>query len=310
MSRRLLFGVFLALLLVCLLGCENKNSKEISLERIEPARQKPVVDKEKPLRIAVGAMITPKEGFAYYRHFLNYLGEKLGRRVEFVDRENYAEINRLLKIGEIDVAFVCSQPYVDGHREFGLELLLAPQAYGEATYYSYIIVPRDSPVKSLADLRGKTFAFSDPLSNTGKLVPTYLLARMNKTPEAFFGKYFFTHGHDKSIKAVAQGMADGAAVDSLIWEYANSTNPEFTSQTKIIAKSQPYAIPPVVVRKGLDPVLKERIKNVFLHAHEDEQGREILRKMMIDRFVPIDDSAYDSIREMQIWVNKKVKSVK
>ena len=257
---------------------------------------------ERHLRIAVGGMITPKAGFGYYRQFLDYLHERTGIHVDYVDGDSYAEINELVRSGKADVAFVCGGPYVDGHKAFGMELLAAPRAYGKTVYYSYIIVPRKSEVKRFRDLRGMTFAFTDPLSNSGKLAPTYMLAKMGETPDTFFKKYLFTMKHDKSIKAVAQGIVDGAAVDSLIWEYENRKNPEFTSQTRIIEKSPPYGIPPVVVRQDLDPALKKRVRQVFLEAHEDAKGREILKGMMIDRFERIPDSAYDSIREMQTWI--------
>ena len=159
-------------------------------------------------------------------------------------------------------------------------------------------------MKRFDDLRGKTFAFSDPDSNSGKLVPTYMLSRMNETPDTFFKKYVFTYGHDKSIKAVAERLVDGAAVDSLVWDYLDKTDPEYTSQTKIILKSPPYGIPPVVVRPGLDGKMKERLKDIFLNVHNDEAGREILKGMMIDRFVPANDSAYASVREMQAWTSR------
>ncbi len=288
-----------------LLGCNNNGtSKKISLEKREVTQQRSEGRKEKPLRIAVGGMITPREGFVYYRAFIDYVGEKLKRPVEFIDREKYDDINMLMKSGQIDVAFVCSGPYVDGHDEFGMELLAAPQAYRKTVYYAYIIVAKDSPIKGFKGLRGKTFAFADPLSNTGKIVPEYMLAKMNETPETFFKKTIYTYAHDKSIKAVAQGVADGASVDSLIWEYVNRTNPELTAKTKIIEKSPPYAVPPVVVRKGLGPALKKELRAVFLNARRDERGKELLDKMMIDKFVVIEDSAYDSVREMKSWISR------
>jgi phosphonate transport system substrate-binding protein len=247
-------------------------------------------------------MITPKEGFAYYRKFLDYISEKLHMDVELVDRESYAEVNNLLKTGAVDIAFVCGGPYVDGHKEFGMELLVAPVAYGVAAYYSYIIVAKDSPVYRFEELRGKKFAFTDPMSNSGKLFPTYMLARINETPDTFFKSYIFTQSHDKAIKAVALGIVDGAAVDSLIWEYENGKNPEFTSMTRIVKRSPPYGIPPVVVRPGLDPELKENLKTVFLNAHNDRKGRELLSNMKIDKFISASDEAYDSIREMKVWI--------
>jgi phosphonate transport system substrate-binding protein len=254
---------------------------------------------EAALRIAVGGMITPKEGFAYYRRFLDYIGEKIGRPVVFVDREGYAEVNKLVESADVDVAFVCGGPYVEGHRQFGMELLAAPQAYGVTVYYSYIIVPADSGVTGLDGLRGATFAFTDPMSNSGKLVPTFLLAERGQTPERFFGKVIYSGSHDKSIRAVAERLVDGAAVDSLIWEYARRVDPALTAKTRVIVKSEPYGIPPVVVPKGLNPDLKRRLRQILFDAHLDARGREILAGMAIDRFVPIEDSAYDSIRAIQ-----------
>lgn len=303
--RRLLL-IALVLAVAGITGCRNgEQPKKISLEKRETGSVARGKDHEKHLRIAVGGMITPKEGLAYYRHFLDYVEEKLGKKIDFVDREDYAEINDMIRNGDLDAAFVCSGPYVDGHRDFGMELLAAPQAYGVTVYYSYIIVAKNSPINSFEALKGKTFAFTDPLSNTGKLFPTYMLAQMNQTPDTFFRKYIFTNAHDKSIKAVAQGVIDGAAVDSLIWEYTNRTNPEFTSKTRIIRKSAPYAIPPLVVSRNLDTKTKEGLRQIFLNTHHDTKGKEILNKMMIDKFVVIDDSAYDSIREMKAWLEKQ-----
>jgi phosphonate transport system substrate-binding protein len=254
------------------------------------------------IRIAVGGMITPAEGFGYYRQYLDYLGEQVGLKAEFVDRTDYAEINKLVKSGNVDLAFVCSGPYVDGHRDFGMELLVAPQAYGKVVYYSYIIVPRDSPARGLKDLRGKRFAFTDRLSNSGALVPTYMLAKMGETPASFFQKLIYTSTHDKAIRSVAEKLVDGAAVDSLIYEYMNKTHPEITARIRVVQQSLPYGIPPVVVRAGLDPKFKERMRHVFLTAHTSEKGAAILKGMRIDRFVPIADSAYDPVREMKRWV--------
>ncbi len=292
-------------------GCEKrKEAKVIKLEEKAPLEVKKRVSEEKPIRIAVGSMITPKEGFAYYHHLLSYIGEKLGRPAKYIDKDNYEKTNALLKSSEIDVAFVCGRPYVDGHDEFGLELLVAPQSYNETVYYSYLIVPFDSPVKSFEDLRGKRFAFTDPKSNSGKLVPTFVLAKMHETPDSFFKKYLFTYAHDKSIEAVAHKIVDGAAVDSLIWEYLNRTDPKFTSKTKIIWKSPPYGIPPVVVPSNLNAQTKSRLKEIFLNIHKDEKGKRILKGLMIDKFVLGNDGAYDSIRAMKDWVTQLEENIR
>ena len=306
MVRNLVYLMVILSLSAGLANCSRSDKpRKVSLEKKEAMTDKAVEEHADHIRIAVGGMITPKEGFGYYRQFLDYIGERLGRDVDFVDRENYAEINALVRTGKVDVAFVCGGPYVDGHTAFGMELLAAPQAYNGTVYYSYIIVPADSLVKSFQDLRGKSFAFTDPLSNSGTLVPTYMLALKGQSPKSFFKKVVYLGSHDKSIKAVAEKLVDGAAVDSLIWEYDNLKNPKFTSKTKIIEKSPPYGIPPIVVRPGMDPKLKERLRAVFLNAHKDPKGREILKNMMIDKFVLLDDHAYDSIREMKSFMDEQ-----
>lgn len=293
----------ITVLLFLIIACtESDNIRQVDLSKKISINKISIEDKGGSLRIAIGGIITPREGFAYYRMLLDYVQEKLGMHVWLIDRENYAEINSLLKAGDIDVAFVCGGPYVDGHAAFGMNLLAAPLVNGETVYYSYIIVNKESGIEKLEDLRGRTFAFTDPLSNSGKIVPTYMLSKMDETPDIFFSKYDYTYAHDKSIKAVAEGIVDGAAVDSLIWEYINHNSPEITSRTKIVHRSPPYGIPPIVVRSGLAPSLKEKLREIFLNIHNDEHGREILQDMMIEKFVPVEDSLYDSIREMKQWL--------
>jgi phosphonate transport system substrate-binding protein len=102
-----------------------------------------------PLRIAVAAVISPKGTAESYQGLLEYLGAKLNRPVELVQRRTYAEINDLIQSGYVDVAFVCTSAYVAGHGKFGMELLAAPQVNGETTYYSLLIVPTYSRVALL-----------------------------------------------------------------------------------------------------------------------------------------------------------------
>jgi phosphonate transport system substrate-binding protein len=305
-----LFMLFLCGIVQC--SGDKDDRVVVSTETVE--KELPAVNDEDKdvLRFAVGGMITPKAGYGYYRELLDYLQVKLGRKILYVDRDDYAEINKLLVRSDLDAAFVCGGPYVDGHDNFGIELLVAPRAYGGTVYYSYIIAHKDGGIKKFEDLRGKTFTFTDPLSNTGTLVPTYMLARMGEEPDTFFKSYEYSYAHDKSIKAVATKIVDGAAVDSLIWEYGNKTDPQYTSQTRIIRKSPSYGIPPVVVRPGLEPELKKRLRDLFLTVHNDEQGKKILAGMMTERFVEINDSAYDSIREMKKWLagRKKIERLK
>jgi len=304
-KRKLLLGCFIFLAGIFFVSCNRMETLEkidlsdtVELEEIKSLQMAEI-------NICVGSMITPEEGYAYYKRLLDYIGQKLNLKINFVEKRTYREVNAALKNGNIDVAFVCGGPYVMGHDEFGLELLTAPVVNDKPLYYSYVIVTKDSAIKDLYGLKGKTFAFVDPISNTGKLIPTYMLHELGEAPQSFFKEYSYTYGHDRSIKAVAQGIVDGAAVDSLIWDYMDKNGSIYTQKTSIINVSEPYGIPPVVVRPGLDEGLKTKIKDILLNMHNNEEGKEILKGMFIDRFMEIDDSSYDTIRHVRESVVKR-----
>lgn len=248
-------------------------------------------------------MVSPKEGFVYYRELLDFLEEKLHRRTQLIQRKTYREINQLLGNGSIDIAFICSGPYVEAKGQYGFKLLAAPEVAGSHFYKAYLIVNTSSPYKDLSELRGKTFAFTDRESNTGRLVPLHWLAQMGERPEAFFGTSVFTFSHDNSIMAVAKGLVDGAVVDSLVWDYFKQTNPEVTSKTRVIRKSEPYGIPPVVASSFLPRVERDKIREILLTVHEDPEGRRILDGLKIDRFIEPSDEWYDSIRTLVKGLN-------
>ncbi len=252
----------------------------------------------RPLQLCVGSMITPEDGYIYYHKLIQYLSEELGIAVQARDPGNYAEVNRELEDGRTDIAFICGGPYVEGHDQYGLALLAAPVVEGEPAYYSNLIVPATSQARSLEDLRGKTFAFSDPQSNSGYLVPASELARLGSAPDSFFSSSYFSGAHDKSIIAVTDGLVDGSAVDSLIWDFMINRTPELKTKAKVIQRFGPYGIPPVVARKGLDPELQSRIQEILIAMHKIPRGKKILEGMNIERFTIVEDSHYDSIREL------------
>jgi len=253
----------------------------------------------KPLRVAVASIVSPQGTLDSYSPLLKYLSAQLGRPVELVQRRTYQEVNNLIASGEIDMAFVCTRAYVVGHREFGMELLAAPQVDGQQVYYAYLIVPADSPYQTLEDLRGKVFAFTDPLSNTGYTYPVALLKSKGETPEHFFARYFFTYSHDNAIRAVAEGLADGASVDSIVYTYAIRRDPSLAARTRIIAKSRPFGMPPVVVSPKIRPQTKALLQSILLGMYEDPAGQEALTHLGFDRFVPVKDADYDSVRALE-----------
>ena len=295
------FPRFLFILFLICSGCGRSGDNQVvdfnkTIPVARPGEQPPA---EHSLRVAVGAMISPKETFVYYRQILDYIGTNLGKNVQLVQRKTYGEINELFGKGEIDLAFVCSGPYANGKEKFGFELLATPQVQGSHYYHSYLIVNKDSSFHRLEDLKGRVFAFTDPDSNTGKLVPTYWLAKMGERPETFFGKTIYTYSHDNSILAVARGLVDGATIDGLIWEYYHHNDSTFTPRTRIIRKSEPYGIPPLVASRHSPSELKRSIRRLLLSMHQDPEGQQILSALMIDRFIEPQEAWYDSIRQMK-----------
>jgi phosphonate transport system substrate-binding protein len=251
-----------------------------------------------PLRVAVAAVISPKGTVESYSPFLSYLEEKLNRPIELVQRRTYLEVNDLIEHGEVDLAFVCTSAYVQGHDTFGMELLAAPQVGGKTTYNSLLIVPVNSKAQSMDDLRGKVFAFTDPISLSGRIYPTYLVHQLGFSPEDFFARTFFTYSHDEAIRAVASGVADGAAVDSLVYDFAIARDPSLAEKVRVIHRSLDFGIPPVVVSPFTRPQVKEELQTLLLEMANDPTASDALASIGMEGFVVIDDSAYDGVRTL------------
>lgn len=255
-----------------------------------------------PLKVAIAAVISPTGTVDSYQPLLDYLSEELGRPIEVEQRRTYIEVNDLIESGEVDLAFVCTSAYIAGREHFGLELLVAPVVNGDSFYNSQLIVSSDGKATSMADLEDSVFAFTDPMSFTGRVYPTYLLQELGTTPSDFFQRTFFTYSHDDAIWAVADGLADGAAVDSLVLEHALIEAPELNNLIKIIHTSPPFGIPPVVVNPDLRPQLKTELENIFLNMHYDPKGRIALDALEIDQYTIVSPDLYDEAEKITIDV--------
>ncbi len=282
----------------------TNESRQGSEAGIASDRHPTLHSETRTLRVAVAAMISPKQTLVYYEDLLNYIGEKTGHEIVLIQRKTYAEVTELFPKDMIDLAFVCSGPYTNDRSAQGFEGLATPVVRGEPYYRSYLIVQKESAYTSLEDLEGKVFAFTDPDSNTGALVPRFWLLHKNRHPAEFFARVTYTYSHDNSILAVARGLVDGAAVDGHIWDYYQAKNPYLTAKTRVIRKSEPYGSPPLVASAFLDPHLKNDIQQKVLTMHTTEPGKQILDSLMIDRFVPPQKAWYETIRDMRAVVEQ------
>ena len=298
-------GIFAAVTMFLSSGCSREadyTPVDFS-STIKTKKSSPLNDKSHTLKVAISAMVSPKETFSTYRNVLDYIGDHLNYKIQLIQRKTYGEINELFLKQQIDLAFICSGPYALGKKIYGFEALVVPVIRKKPFYQSYLIVNKNSPIEKLEDLRGKVFAMTDPASNTGALVPLYWLAKTGKKPETFFKNITYTYSHDNSILAVARSLVDGAAVDGMIWEYYNARNPLNTSQTRVIKKSIPFGSPPFVASKYLTPEIKDKARNLLLDMHQNPKGRSILKALMIDRFVSPEDTWYKPIHDIKQHMN-------
>ena len=253
---------------------------------------------------AVSAMASPAQTLIHFTEFQDYLAEKLGTSVSLKQRRTYEEINDLLAREKVQMAFTCTGGYLSGRKAFGLELLAVPVMGGKTRYRSYIVTRLDSPARSLVDLQGSVFAFTDPLSLTGYIYPTATINKMGSSTSEFFQKTFFTESHDKSIEAVATGVADGAAVDSLIFDALLKQEDSFAGRLKIIETSEEFGMPPVVVPPGVSTELKRKLLKVLLSMEHDPAGMKVLGSLGMDGFVLPEPELYRSAILLRKEINE------
>jgi phosphonate transport system substrate-binding protein len=297
---------YLTLLLIAAIaasGCSlsTKHYEKVSLRNVDSTVLESAIattSASSQLRVGSAALISPVETMRSYSNLYNYLARDVDRTAEVYQRHTYAETNELVRAGGVDIALVCSYAYVVGQREFGMEAIAVPIVRGKPEYYSYVIVRADSGIKTFDGLRDHSFAFTDPISTSGRLYAEGLLVDRQTTAQQFFRQTTFTFSHDNSIKAVDDGVVDGAAVDSLVYDQKIKQDPQLGQRLTIIAKSAPFGAPPIVVNPKLAPVLKQKLQQTLLTMHTTPEGQRILAELDTERFVPPDDHWYDSVRSL------------
>lgn len=226
-----------------------------------------------------------------------YMEAKLLQRVQFLQRDSYRETMDLLRLEKIDFAWICDYPYV--HLREQVRLLAVPLFQGRPYYRAYLIVPAQTPhANSLQQLRGKIFAYADPYSNTGYLVPRYQLKMAGEDPTRFFGRTFFTYSHRKLIEAVADGLAQGGSVDSFVWDSLDKVSPDITRRTWVVSQSPEYGFPPFVAHRNSSKENFAAMQKMLLAMRTDPQGKSLLQRLNLDGFIAGDPRLYDLVAKM------------
>ncbi len=226
-----------------------------------------------------------------------YLSRYLGAPVRFVQRRAYRDIMSMLRSQEVDAAWICGYPWVVNQSH--LRGLSTPLYEGEPWYRSYLIVPAaDKTTSHVRELRGRTYAFSDPDSNSGHLVPRTTLITEGFDPDRFFSRSFFTWGHRNVVNAVAAGLADGGSVDGYVWDTLKLIAPALVQQTRIAWRSERYGFPPLAMRANLTADTERRLRQALFEMSGNDEGRRLLGELNLSGFGPFQPQAYEGIARM------------
>lgn len=262
---------------------------------VSPART------SEPLRIGTTPVFLD-ERIGFLDRWGAYLASRLGREVRFVQRGSYAEIVDLLRASRLAAAWICGYPYVREEKRW--RLLAVPVFQGQPLYQSYVIVPATDRIsQTLLDLKGRVYAYSDPLSNSGWLWPQARLKQAGEDPARFFARSFFTFGHRRVVEAVAARLADGGSVDGYVWETLARIHPALTQATRVVERSPHFGFPPLVTPRDLDEATFRGLATAFLGMANDDEGRGLLATLNLDGFVPGSPALFDGIRASLRLVN-------
>lgn len=224
-------------------------------------------------------------------------------RVSGPDRTSVDRSEDPFSCGEADVGFLCAPTYLglrDRERPpaelLGVALVFADErARGEPVYFCDVIVRRGSSARSLRNLEGGAWAYNDPCSLSGY---GGLAARLSsgEMTGSFFRRTIRSGSHPASVRLVADGRADVASIDSNSLRILLERMPELRNEIRVLESWGPYPIQPVVVRAGLEPALKQALRESLLGAEADPLTRLRLESFGLKRFVEVGEEDYDPRR--------------
>jgi phosphonate transport system substrate-binding protein len=238
---------------------------------------------------------------------LDHLQKSLHMEVKPFVATDYNGVIEALRSKRLDIALLGPFSYVLATTVADVEAfaLLETEKQG-ATYRSVIIARKDHGVHGLKDLAGKTFAFVDPSSTSGHLFPKAGLIKAGYDPDTYFSRVIFSGGHDASAIAVQNGKVDAAAIADALLEPAYSRGMLKQDEVAVVWTSDPIPGAPMAYRRDLPADLKAKLRASFAQIQNMPWGP----KTTIKRWVPVDDTAYDGVRETAKLLNLDLKKMK
>lgn len=235
-----------------------------------------------------------------HRPLAEYLSERLGTNVRFTILSKYGDIVDRFVSRNMDGAFFGIFTSVLAQEKLGVEPLARPvNPDGSTTARGYLIVRKDSGIKTAADIKGKRAVFVDKATATGYLFAVaYLREKGIEDLDGYFSEYYFTGSHDTAVYAVLDGRADVGTVKSRILEKLISKDPLIKDEILVLASSINLPDTTLCVRKDIPEELKQKLKDTLLTMHQDPKGIEVLEKLGDLRFVEAHRADFEVVTEL------------
>jgi phosphonate transport system substrate-binding protein len=244
----------------------------------------------------------PNELLRIYTPFAEYLGTELGMKVQFVPVVDYAATVEGLAAKKLDLVWYGGFTSVQAVKRTQGQATRLAMRKEDAEFKSVFVARKDGPIKSLADLKGKTFAFGSVSSTSGHLMPRYFLLKNGLNPERDFGqKPAFSGAHDATALWVESGKVDAGALNFLVWEKLVETKKVDPNKVAVFWTTPPYVDYVWTARADLDPGLRERIAQAFLKLkYDNPEHRRLLDLHRTTGYIKAQDEDWKSIEEAAI----------
>jgi len=225
-----------------------------------------------------------------------YLEQQLGMPVKFTPVSDYAAVVESLASDRLDLAWLGGFTFVQTRLKTGDAIPLVQREQDEQFTSKFITA--DPEVKSLADLKGKTFAFGSVSSTSGSLMPRYFMLKDGIEPEQYFKRIAYSGAHDATAAWVEAGKADAGVLNASVWDKLVAAGKVDTAKVRVISTTPPYYDYNWTVRGNLDPALVEKIKAAFLALDPaNPEHKAILDLQAASRFIETKPENYAGIEE-------------
>lgn len=217
-----------------------------------------------------------------------YLSAQTGMKVVFTPVTDYAAVVESLATRKLDLAWLGGFTFVQAKIRTNGTAIPIVQREEDARFTSKFITANPA-IKTLADLKGKSFAFGAPSSTSGSLMPRFFLQQDGINPEKDFKTVAFSGAHDATVAFVAAGKAEAGVLNASVWDKLVETKKVDTSKVRVFATTPPYFDYNWTVRGDLDPALVKKLTDAFLALDPAKpEHKAILELQRAARFIPTD----------------------